>query len=185
MVGIFTEFLLSPSSPRSQSLPRTDSWVKPQRGFSKTFTQPTPCGWPPVFLPCKDSLFFVLQFLQCLIFSVFAFVFFLVFSPATSPCIHTHTHTHTHIHSHSYVVNFLSIGIVLYLTLHPLCLEQLRYVDEILPGSGKDRWRNTNPYSPNTSPFTYISFPQSLIGRQHILLVNYIGSIIVLLELES
>ena len=74
---------------------------------------------------------------------------------------------------------------MLYLTLHPLCLEQLRYVDEILPGSGKDRWRNTNPYSPNTSPFTYISFPQSLIGRQHILLVNYIGSIIILLELES
>ena len=74
------------------------------------------------------------------------------------------THTHTLSHSHSYAVN-LSIGIALYLTLHPLCLEQLRYVDEILPGSGKDRWRNTNQYSPNPSPFTYVSFPQSLIGR--------------------
>ena len=184
MVGIFTEFLLSPSSPRSHSLPHTDSWVKPQRGFSKTFTQPAPCGWPPVFLPCKDSTLlcltvFTMSYLFCFWFCTFSCFF---------PCyftLYTYTHTHTHSHSHSYVVNFLSIGIALYLTLHPLCLEQLCYIDEILPGSGKDRWRNTNPSSPNTSPFTYISFPQSLIGRQHILLVNYIGSIIILLELES
>ena len=167
MVGIFTEFSLSPSSPRSQSLPHTDSWVKTQHGFSKTFTQRRP---PPQMTPCIPTLQgltllsltrFTVHYLFC-----FCFCIFFCLSPAASPCVYTHTHTHTHTlsHSHSYAVN-LSIGIALYLTLHPLCLEQLRYVDEILPGSGKDRWRNTNPYSPNPSPFTYVSFPQSLIGR--------------------
>lgn len=80
----------------------------------------------------------------------------------------------------------LSTGIALYLILHSLCLEQICYIDEeILPESSKDRWRNTNPYSTDTYLFAYISFQQSLIGRQHILLVNYMGSIIILLELES
>ena len=135
MVGIFTEFSLSPSSPRSQSLPHTDFWVKTQHGFSKTFTQRRP---PPQMTPCIPTLQgltllsltrFTVHYLFCFCFCIFSCL-----SPATSPC----THTHPHAPSHCYAVN-LSIGIALYLTLHPLCLEQLRCVDEILPGSGKDR----------------------------------------------
>lgn len=176
-------FYSAPVLPDPIAYPTQIPGSSPNVVFQRPSLSLPPADDPLCSYPARTQLFFVLQFLQCLIFSVFGFVLFLVFSLATSPCIHTHTHTHSH--SHSYVVNFLSIGIALYLTLHPLCLEQLCYIDEILPGSGKDRWRNTNPSSPNTSPFTYISFPQSLIGRQHILLVNYIGSIIILLELES
>ena len=179
---VYSEFSLSPSSPRSQRLPHKDSWVKTQHGFSKTFSQcrpapqMTPCIPPLQGLTLLSLTLSTVHYLFCFCFCIFSCL-----SPATSPCTHTHTHTL----SHSYAVNFLSIGIALYLTLHPLCLEQLHYVDEILPGSDKDRWRNTNLCSPNTSPFTYISFPQSLIRRHHILLVNYIGSIIIWLELES
>ena len=108
MVGIFTEFSLSPSSPRSQSLPHTDSWVKTQHGFSKTFTQRRP---PPQMTPCIPTLQgltllsltrFTVHYLFC-----FCFCIFFCLSPAASPCVYTHTHTHTHTlsHSHSYAVN--------------------------------------------------------------------------------
>lgn len=56
---------------------------------------------------------FTVPYLFCFCFCISSCL-----SPAPSPCTHTH--------SHSYIVNFLSIGIALYLTLHPLCLEQLR-----------------------------------------------------------
>ena len=97
MVGIFTEFSLSPSSPRSQSLPHTDSWVKTQHGFSKTFTQRRP---PPQMTPCIPTLQgltllsltrFTVHYLFC-----FCFCIFFCLSPAASPCVYTHTHTHTH-----------------------------------------------------------------------------------------
>lgn len=75
-------------------------------------------------------------------YSALSFLFLLLYFFLSFPWYFT---LYTHTLSHSYTVNFLSIGIALYLTLHPLCLEQLRYVDKILPGSDKDRWRNTNP----------------------------------------
>lgn len=56
---------------------------------------------------------------------------------------------------------------------------------EILPESGKDWLRNTNPYSTNGVYIHFISIVICGKARQHVLLVNYVGPRILLLELES
>ena len=182
MVGIFRVFTQPQFSQIPETAPQGFLGQDPTWFFKDLLSVPPRSTDDPLYpSPTRTYSSFSYTF-----YSALSFLFLLLYFLLSFPCHFTlYTHTYTHTLSHSYAVNFLSIGIALYLTLHPLCLEQLHYVDEILPGSDKDRWRNTNLCSPNTSPFTYISFPQSLIRRHHILLVNYIGSIIIWLELES
>ena len=94
MVSIYMEASLSPSSPRSQSLPHTDAWVATQGGFSKTFTQPLTMGSPPHPHPTQTYSSFSYAFHSALSFC-FCVCIFSHLTPATPPYTHTHTHTHS------------------------------------------------------------------------------------------